>query len=242
MAYKPRKSTKRPFRKYPRKTKGSTLGRLTKQVKNLQMMCKPEKKYQDVNQDEVQYLGQYAATVTDEGAFYAAINPSIVVGNGVSGRVGNKITLVSGYLQIQLRQMSSTINPVRYRYWVMNRKENTPSDIGSLSTFNDYFNTNPFSGVRDYFCNPSMETMRSLKVVARGQGIVRADPANTGQAMTAFIKRPLKLNLVQSYDNANATVTNQNKLYLFVQCDNGQIGTNTGLQMLYTCRFWYTDM
>ena len=60
--------------------------------------------------------------------------------------------------------------------------------------------------------------------------------------MTAFIKRPLKLNLTQTYDNASATVPNDNKLYLFVQLDNGQIGTNTGLQLEYTCRFWYTDM
>lgn len=242
MAYK-RKSTKRPVRKRRVYKKSSTVARLSKQVRNLQIMCKPEKKYVDVNQDEIAYVGQYAATVTDDGAFYAALSPnSITGGSNVSSRVGNKITLTSCYLQIQLRQMSQTINPIRYRYWIMNRKINTPDDIGSNATFNNYFLPNPFSDVRDYFSNPDMETMKQLNVVARGKGIVRADPANTSQAMTAFIKRPLKLNLTQTYDNSSATVPNDNKLYLFVQLDNGQIGTNTGLQLEYTCRFWYTDM
>ncbi len=206
-------------------------------------MCKPEKKYVDVNQDEVAYLGQYGATVGEEGAFYGALSPdSITSSNGVGGRIGNKVTLTSCYLQIQLRQMSSTQAPVRYRYWIMNRKINSPSDIGSAATFNNYFLTNPFSDVRDYFSNPDMETMKQLKVIARGRGIVRADTMGTGsQAMTAFIKRPLKLNLVQTYANGSATVPNDNKLYIFVQLDNGTIGNNTGLQMEYTCRFWYTD-
>lgn len=241
MAYK-RKSTKRPARRAAPRKKSTAVSRLAKQVKNLQIMCKPEKKYTDVTQDEVQYVGQYAATVTDDGAFYAAISPEITGGSNSSSRVGNKVQLTSCYLQIQLRQMSQTINPIRYRYWVMRRMINTPDDIGSNATFNNYFLPNPFSDVRDYFSNPDMETMKSLKCVARGKGIVRADPANTSQAMTAFIKRPLKLNFPQTYDNANASVPNDNKLYLFVQLDNGQIGTNTGLQMEYTCRFWYTDM
>ena len=113
MAYK-RKSTKRPARKYSRKPKRTgTVARLTRQVKNLQIMCKPEKKYTDVNQDEVAYIGQYAATVTDDGAWYSTISPTISGGSNASSRVGNKINLVSAYIQIQLRQMSQTINPIR---------------------------------------------------------------------------------------------------------------------------------
>jgi len=236
-----KKQTKRPARKYSRKPKGSTLGRLTKQVRNLQIMCKPEKKYVDVNQDTIAYLGQYD-TVGDDGAYYSSLSPVITGGSNSSSRVGNKVTLCSAYLQIQLRQQSSTQAPVRYRYWIMNRKINTPDDIGSAATFNNYFLTNPFSDVRDYFSNPDMETMKQLKVVARGHGVVKGDTMGTGsQAMTAFIKKPLKLNLVQTYDNANATTSNDNKLYIFVQCDNGTIANNTGLQMEYTCRFWYTD-
>ena len=243
MPFKKRRyPSKRPARKYSRKPKGTTLGRLSKQVKNLQMICKPEKKYTDVSQTTITYLGQYD-TVGEDGAFYASLTPEISGGSNISSRVGNKIQLVSAYLQIQLRQQSSTQAPVRYRYWIMRRKINTPDDIGSAATFNNYFLTNPFSEVRDYFSNPDMETMKQLQVVARGKGLVRADTMGTGsQAMTAFIKRPLKLNFPQTYDNANATTPNDNKLYLFVQCDNGTIANNTGLQMEYTCRFWYTDM
>lgn len=233
----PKKGRKRKVYK-----KTNSVARLAKQVRNLAIMCKPEKKYVDVSQTTIAYLGQYDLVGT-EGAFYTSLSPAISGGSNVSSRIGNKCTLVSAYLQIQLRQQSSTQAPVRYRYWIMNRAANTPDDVGSAATFNNYFLTNPFSDVRDYFSNPDMETMRSLKVVAKGNGIVRGDTMGTGsQAMTAFIKKPLKLNLVQTYDNASATTPNDNKLYLFVQCDNGTIANNTGLQMEYTCRFWYTDV
>jgi hypothetical protein len=241
MAYK-RKSTKRPVRKRKVYKKTGTVARLARQVKNLQVMCKPEKKYTDVNQDTIAYLGQYD-TVGEDGAFYASLSPPVSAGNGVSGRSGNKIQLTSAYLQIQLRQQSSTQAPVRYRYWIMRRKVNSPDDIGSAATFNNYFLTNPFSDVRDYFSNPDMETMSQIQVIARGKGVVKGDTMGTGaQAMTAFIKRPLKLNFPNTYANTSSTIPLENKIYLFVQCDNGTIANNTGLQMEYTCRFWYTDM
>lgn len=242
MAWYKRKISKKSV---ARKRKGfkkiGSVARLSKQVKNLQMICKPEKKYEDVNQNTISYLGQYD-TVGVDGAYYAGLNPVVNAGTQVGARTGNKIQLTSAYLQIQLRQMSSTVNPIRYRYWIMLRKSNTPSDITSTSAYNDYFLTNPFSGVRDYFANPDMETMKNYKCLARGKGIVRADPATGSQAMTAFIKRPLKLNFPQTFESPTATSPACNKMYLFVQCDNGTIADNTGLQMEYTCRFWYTDM
>lgn len=240
MAYK-RKSTKRPARKYSRKPKGTALSRLARQVKMMAIQNKPEKKYMDVGSDYVTSFGQYNGTGVD-GALVAGLNPIPATGTGTDQRIGSKIQLCSAYLQIQIKQQSQCKSPVRYRYWVVRRLQNNPSDTPPNTAYGDMFSLNPFSGVRDYFSNKNILNINAYKTIARGQGIIKGDETSSQQQI-GFVKRGLKLDFPHVYAVGTSTHSEINKMYLFIQCDNGDIinPTYTGLQAEWTCRFFWTD-
>lgn len=240
MAYK-RKSTKRPVRKRRVYKKSNSVARLAKQVKMLTIQNKPEKKHYDVGSDYVTSFGQYDGVGID-GALVTGLNPAPATGLNSDQRIGNKVQLTSGYLQIQIKQQSLCKSPVRYRYWLVRRLQNNPNDVTANTAFGDMFSLNPFSGVRDYFSNKNILNINGYKTIARGQGIIKGDETSSQQQI-GYIKRGLKLNFPQVYAANTTTHSEINKMYLFIQCDNGDMinPTYSGLQAEWTCRFWYTD-
>lgn len=236
----PRKNNKKPRRtRKPRKI--GTVARLAKQVKMMMVQNKPEKKFMDIGSDVVTSFAQYDTGAGVDGALVTQLNPIPATGLGTDQRVGSKIQLTSAYLQIQLKQQSSCKSPVRYRYWLVRRLQNNPSDTPESTAFGDMFSLNPFSGVRDFFANKNILNINAYKTIARGQGVIKGDETSSQQQF-GYIKRGLKLDFPHVYAVNTATHSEINKMYLFIQCDNGIIASNTGLQAEWTCRFWYTDV
>lgn len=233
---KARKAIKKRYN--PRTVRGIT--NIVSDVAMLKRAMNSEKKVRTVSTDQVYNVGQYNGTGVD-GAYFVDITVKPPQGVGGSSRIGNSIKFVSSMFQMQLKQQSQTKSPVRYRWTIICRPDNTV-DMSASDMFNNFYDVNPFSDVRDYFANRDPEFFTAFKVIARGTGKMHGDETSSQQQLN-FVKQPLKLNLHQKYDTASSVTTTKNKLYLVVQCDNGDIinPTYSGLQIEWTHKMWYVD-
>lgn len=232
-------STKKIIKKKIRKTKKqvNTLASLAKAVSLIQGSLNVEKKVRTLSTGSPAFIAQQNATAD---AYYAnTLSVSPDQGAGGSQRTGNSIKYVSAMFQAQFVQQTSTISPLRYRWMIVNRLDNTV-DMTPANVCLNMFDINPFSGFRDYFANRDPEYFSQFKIVAKGQGMLKPDTV-AGVKQTQYIKQPLKLNLHQKYDNNTSVTTTKNKLYLIVQCDGGDTSINTGMSMEWTLKMWYVD-
>lgn len=236
-----KKELKRRKRKIVKQVKtGMTVAKLAIQVAQLARSLNVEKKSRTITTTAGTSVKVGMQNNSADGAYHSHVNISPPQGTGGSDRVGNSIKIVSAMFQARIQQQLNTTGPIKYRWFIFNRPDNTV-DLSSQDMFDAVFDENPFSGYRDYFANRDPEYFTQFKVIAKGSGNLKADTA-TGNQGFAHIKQPLKLSLHQKYDSSESVTTTKNKLYLIVQCDTGDVGSaSNGMLLQYDIKYYYVD-
>lgn len=237
-----KKFAKKGFKKgvkFVRKRYGNNPGisNLVSDVKLLKTMINVEKKSRTLFSatPETFALNNAAA----DGILAVSLQISPDQGPGASQRNGNSIKFVSAMFQANILQQTVTVNPLRYRWAIINRPDNSV-DMTATAMALLVWDINPFSGFRDYFANKDPEYFTQFKVIAQGKGVLKSDSI-TDVRQSAFIKRPLKLNHHQKYDTNTSVITTKNKFYLVVQADSGDTDVFTGASIDWNIKYYYVD-
>jgi len=220
-------------------TKGyPNMKNIVSDVKMLKHLVNIEKKRSDITVSTATALGQtFGAGVS--GAYASIIAPTILEGVTQGARVGLSVKVVSGCLDIQFAQQTSTVNNLKLQYWIVCKPDNGPFTSAPTAIAN-FFEPNPFSGVVDYYSSRDPEYFSSMKVIKTGSIRLQTDPI-TGATALVQKKFPLKFNHHLKYNTDASTTTTKNQFYLFVTCSGGDLGLATGATIQYNMRWYYTD-
>ena len=133
-----------------------TSKKLQSQVRQL-MRMRQEKKYADVTA-----TGAVAqANGSAAGALVSAITPTIAQGDGEGQRIGNSITATGLVVKQQFMKQQFGIGPRRVRTHIVRVLDPGMSTAEVLAAT---FDTNPLSGVVDYFSSLNYTMMRDKRV------------------------------------------------------------------------------
>lgn len=184
-------------------------------------------------------FNNFAVAPTASGAFTRDITPVISEGITGSTRNGLSVKLVSACMDIQINQSASTVNAFKYKYYIVCRPDSTVFQT-AIDVFNNMFEVNPFSGVRDYHSNRDPETFHQVRIIKQGRGQLSQDQITSAVGYNQW-KIPLKLNLHQKYQTDATTTTSKNQLFLIILADTGDQTLNSGAQILFNMRYYYVD-
>lgn len=222
---------------------GSMLS-IAKDIYTLKRQMNTEKKKYNLFIDDAYFGLTYTSGSTTDGYYASYISPNPTQGIQAGQRIGNSIKVVSAMFQAQITpQANANLDDLTFRWFIVNKP-----DCGTQTTppnmMNQFLNTNPFSGRIDTFSNRDPEYYNAYRIVASGKGKIKmSDTASTNKVPSWNIKKPLKLSLHQKYNGNNSTQTTKNQLYLIFVADNGDCGAGdlTGLNLKWTCDFYYVD-
>jgi len=138
---------------------------IIKDVAMLKHLVNVEKKRYDVALT-IQTMAQFAGPLS--GAYCVNITPS--PNEGVTGgtRIGLSIKLVSCCIDMQFKQQANTVNDLKLRWHIICRPDNSLTYSGTQIR-DQFYETNPFSGVVDFWSNRDPEYLiifKFLKVVS----------------------------------------------------------------------------
>jgi len=216
----------------------ATLYSLGQKVAMLSHLVNIEKKRYDKTQTNAIAFAQ-SNTVGVSGNFNDIISPKPDEGVAQGQRIGQSIKVVSGCLDIQFTQQSSTVNALKIKWFIVKRADNSSSYSSALSII-QFFEVNPFSGVIDYYSARDPEYFSAFKVVKTGTVVLGQDQITSGIAIKQ-IKVPLKFNDHLKFPTDASIVTTKNQYYLFIVCSGGDTFLNTGATVQYNMRWYYTD-
>lgn len=235
-SYAKRKSTRRRT-KVSRKRAG-----MRKKVyrKNTALVPSAEKKYFDYGITS-QAFAQYNNFIAGTNG-YSCTDQSIICNRGLgpNARIGNKVFMTGGILDIQMVAQPSVTNAIKYKWFVVRVPDSY--DYPSVDIVTPMFDANPFTtGIFDWHSNLDPETASQFKIVAKGQGTLRPDSIS-GQTSRNQTRRYLKLGFPCKWDSdvLNAPpITNQLRLIMFA--DSGDNSTSTGILGSVNFRMFYLD-
>lgn len=201
-------------------------------------------------------MGQIAG---NGNAYFASeISPLIVSGTGVDQRIGSMISLCSGHMSLQMRQMSAATAPVKMVFYVIMARgynDNLPGDVVT-----SLFNTNNYIGagtqIYDTGSEMNIDQVANYRILRRFRVNLKADQFS-GQQMPVQLnvgfkfKKPIKIR----YQGNLSTVINSGRLFLLGFSNNGNASTttastlanvpvtavNTGQFINYNIKWYYTD-
>ena len=214
------------------------ISQLSKDVAMLKHLVNVEKKKTDVTLSTPTGIGQFAdESLATTGVYVTRLTPTINQGIQNNQRTGNSLKLVSAMVNMEFRQQSSCRNNIRLRWYIINVPE---EDMGLSNVEVKFMEENPFSGVIDYNSSRNPEFFTQFKVIRSGNVYIKQD-AQSNLAYQANVKCPLKLNHHLKYDANDTANSTKNQFYLYVVADRGDVSLNTGVQIQYNTRWYYTD-
>lgn len=221
-----------------RYTKGGKVNvmRIASDAAKLVRLMNVEKKYID-NSRSVN--GDFSQLSTlSAGYFIEEVTPQIQQGVTGSARTGNSVKLVSARLDFQVRGQSSTINELRYKYYLICKPDALITSFSQVVT--ECFDVNLFGANYDYHSLRDPEHFKNYKIVAQGSGKLIADSLS-GQLGINQAHRYLKLNHHLKYDSNVSSSPVVNKFFLVFFADSGDKSTNTGATLDWGMRTWFVD-
>jgi len=234
------KKTYRKVRTMAKKRYGGAGGRskLVKDVAMLKHLVNVEKKRFDVTLSNTVGVAQFNVSGTS-GQYATVITPFPLEGVQQNQRIGNSLKIVSACIDLQFTQQASTVNRIKARWYIVCRPDNGFNYTASTSIA-QFLEPNPFSTVNDYFSSRDPEYFTSMRVIKSGVVSLHSDSVTSARS-NAQVKIPLKLNHHLKFNTDATNITTKNQFYLFVTCSDGDVATNTGVALLYNCRWYYTD-
>lgn len=209
--------------------------------KNTQVIASAEKKYFDYGVPGNNFA-QYNDPAVSGSNGYHVSDQSLKCdqGLGVNARIGNKVFLTGAIMDLQFATQTSQTNAIKYKWFLVRIPD--CYDYPPVDIVPAMFDTNPFNvNIFDWHSNRDPETGSQFKIVAKGQGTLRADSL-AAQTSRAQIRRYLKLGFPCKFDN-NVTgtppITNQMRLIMFA--DTGGVSVGTGITGSVNLRVFYLD-
>jgi len=193
-------------------------------------------------------------------AYYAnEITPNIPQDDTPNGRTGNKISLCSLFMTLQLRQMSSATSPTTIKCFIIRAVgsyADTPANlVGQLWNANNYIGSG--NTIYDTGSDMNIDQFANFRILKRFNCYIKPDQLSGQQMPIARdigmkFKKPLEI--VWRSNAVNTQV--QGRLYFIALASNGNaslstqstlanvpvVGTNTGQFINYNIKWYYTDM
>jgi len=241
-SYRIKRSRRAPKRKAvraPLRRKGAMRKRYVR--KNTSLIPSAEKKYFDFGFTAINVAQYYDAVVSGSNG-YTCQETSLKCDQGlaVNARIGNKVFLTGGILDLQIATMTSQTNAIKYKWYLVRIPD--CYDYPAQDIVPPMFDANPFNtGIFDWHSNLDPETASQFKIVAKGQGTLKADNI-ASQTSRVQQRKYLKLGFPCKFDNqttGSPPVTNQLRMVVFA--DTGGIVQGTGITVSTNFRLFYLD-
>lgn len=235
-AYKKRKQN----RKRATTTRRRTTMRKRPFRKNTPLMPSAEKKYFDYGLSSTNFAKYNDISTLSNGYSCTDFSVKCDQGLAVNARIGNKIFMTGAIFDYQFASMTSATNQIRYKWYLVRIPEGY--DYPATDIVPPMFDANPFAvGTYDWHSLPDPETSSQFKIVAKGQGSLKADNIS---AQTSYSqgRKYLKLGFNCKFDNQTSgspPITNQMRLIL--QADSGGVVQGTGITASVNLRVFYLD-
>lgn len=246
-AVKKRYTAKSGGRKY---TGGARVGKMAKDIMYLKSVLNPEKK-RDSYRIENTAVGQCNGNL--DGAYFFDCTPVISQGITSNTRNGASVKLHSSMYHFQFTQSVGTIADIR---GVIEMWKITGEPYSGFTWFNEHWEANPFTGVRDINSQTNPDNFMKGKCIARKYFSVKADQT-AGVKTLSDVKMPILYNKGQGHHlryNKDTNTIENGQTYLVIRTDRGNISgssvstlnvpdvnINTGLLMQFNAVNYYYD-
>lgn len=208
--------------------------------KNTTLVPSAEKKYFDYGFNSINFAQYNDVSTLTNGYLVQEVSLKCDQGLAINARIGNKVFLTGGIMDIQLASMTSQTNQIKYKYFLVRIPD--AYDYPTTDIVSTMFDANPFNtGIFDWHSNLDPETGSQFKIVAKGQGTLRADNI-AAQTSRYQGRKYLKLGFPCKFDNqttGSPPITNQLRLIFFA--DTGGIVQGTGITASVNFRMFYLD-
>lgn len=150
--------------RYQTKTGGIRVNQVVKDVAMLKGMINAEKQNITSAVTTEYDLAQYNGVSSTGGRVLAGVMPNISQGFGEDNRKGDSIKVCSWALKIQVyNNGNDTLSGCNYKFYLVRQPTNPAST--SSDTLANFLETNPFSGVNDFYSNRNYEHYKDFIVM-----------------------------------------------------------------------------
>lgn len=244
-----------PYKKYARKFKRNVIAPYTSKKKNrgyknrmqlykevsaIKKMINAEKKNADFTDTSLIPLAQKQGSNT--GGQCLNIMPTISQGSSEDQRNGDSLKVCSWAYKINIQTNEFfTLQDVRYKIFIV-RQERNPVTTGSTG-ISQFLETNPFSGVEDFYSNRNYEHFKDWTVMGTATGILRPNTNNSSgqyRSNTHTIARKQQFHV--RYDKGTNTVLNNPVYVILVASEGDRAATLTNIvNFQHTMKLYYYD-
>ena len=200
-----------------------------------------EKKHKDV---DVATATAGQVSQDGEGACLLDVTPNISQGTDSDERVGNSLKLTGMSFPIQFAQQVNTLGDRKVRISLL-RVRSADEGVTALEAFNQVWDANPLTGVRDINApkayrnskSDGISLLRSMTCYVKGPHLETGDNGaiSNREMNPKNLRFSIKLQDIMRYEHSSHSTPDGLRYYLVIQCDSGNSsGTNSGLDVPIT--------
>lgn len=167
--------------------------------------------------------------------------PTISQGVGEDNRKGDSIKVCSWVLQMQTYNNSElSLTDYDYKFLVIQQPLNPTG--ATITTVDQFLETNSFSLVRDYYSNRNYQHYKDFRVLGMIKGRLKAQDTATTSNSSSSNQHTLarKADFHIRYDKGTNTILN-NPIYLLALCDDGDRNTSNKMFFKFSFKVFYYD-
>lgn len=220
-----------------------------------------EKKYKDA---DISTFAAGQANANADGYNWFDVTPDISQGTDSDERVGNSLKITGLTFPLQFTQQSSCLGARKLRVSLF-RVLSADNDVNGQEVVEDYWDTNPLTGLRDYSAPRAYRSGKSDGIKCIRSMVVHVPATSTDNASTGLVdnteinpktlRMSVKLQDILRYSASGDTKPDGLRYFLVIQCATGNRNTgsattsldipiqsaNTGLNCRLAQRSWWVD-
>lgn len=240
------------FKRRARSSRGTSAASVKRIVKS-QLAKAIEKKVADPVFTPIGQTIEFGSTNnngTTAGWQALDINPVVPQGVSQNQRIGNRIGITSGHMQLQMQGMASQFKSVPYKIMIILRK-NVSTSESPATTVKNFFVPNPFSGQIDSTSSFNVNMRSNYQIVRMVRGVLPAAQTTTingvpnqssvgSRSLTMGFK--FKKPLVQRYNDDNSTLSTRNDMILvYLAGNDSDVSDSTAITSKFYFESYYND-
>ena len=215
------------------------IGTMAKDLANLKKMINAEKQNVESVSTTEYNLAQYNG-VSSNGGRVIDIMPIVSQGVSEDQRKGDSLKVCSWCLKLQVYNNGNlTLSGNNYKFYVLRQPTNP---VPTTNTFAQFLETNPFSGVSDYYSSRNYEHFKDWVVMATCSGKLKANEsgdANQGSKTNVHtVARKQEFHI--RYDKGTTDIIN-NPIYLVALSSDGDRNTSNKIMFKFAMKVYYYD-
>ena len=225
--------------RYQTKTGGVRINQVLKDVATLKKMINAEKQNAETTTTSEYTLAQFNGVAT-AGWRCQPIMPTIGQGVSEDQRKGDSLKICSWVLKMQVyTNGNATLSGVNYKFLVIRQPTNPVDTAGTVANF---LETNPFSGVIDYYSNRDYQHFKDFIVMGTVGGKFKANESgDAGQGSKTNVHTlARKQEFHIRYDKGTNDILNNPIYLLALSSDGDRSGTNY-IAFKYAFKVYYYD-